>query len=229
MTQILGRIIVAAALFGVAWVSAGEATRLDATATAWQALATLDRDVPPPPAPPARLTGWLPAALRPAGDTGARQRATADYWVAHYDDLVRSRGGDPDPAVLHTAANAAYRLARRGGEVGTAAAARLDPVLDAYAAVLEADPAHADAAWNYEFVSRTRDVLASARLAGPRRTPSNTPGLAPPLPGATLHGVAGAPPPDARGEQFETIAPMDFGDREAQPEATPGTRLKRKG
>ena len=72
-------------------------------------------------------------------------------------------------------------------------------------------------------MARTRDVLASARLAGPRRTPPHTPGLAPPPPGATVHGVAGAPPPDVKGEAFETIAPMDFGDREAQPEPTPGT------
>jgi hypothetical protein len=130
---------------------------------------------------------------------------------------------------MHTAANAAYRLARLRRDVGTAAAERLDPVLEAYANVIKADPEHADAAWNYEFVSRTRDVLASARLSGPRRTPANTPGLAPPLPGATVHGVAGAPPPEIKSEQFETIAPMDFGDREAQPEPTPGTYIKRKG
>lgn len=228
MTHVLARVLVAAVLLLAAWVSGTEATRLESAADAWQALATLGRDVPAPAAP-SRLTGWLPAALRPVEDLGARQRATADYWVARYDDLVRTRGGDPDPAVMHTAANAAYRLARRGGDVGTAAAERLDPVLEAYVNVLKADPAHADAAWNYEFVSRTRDVLASARLAGARRTPPNTPGLAPPPPGATLHGAAGAPPPDVKSEQFETIAPMDFGDREAQPEPTPGTTIKRKG
>ena len=44
-----------------------------------------------------------------------------------------------------------------------------------------------------------------------------------------MHGVAGAPPPDVKAEEFETIAPMDFGDREAQHEATPGATIKRKG
>ena len=228
MTPLFGRVITAVVLFAGAWFSAAESTRLEATAAAWQELATLGREVPAPP-PPSRLTRWLPAALRPVEDLGARQRATADYWVATWDDLVRTRGGDPDPAVMHTAANAAYRLARVRGDVGTAAAERLDPVLEAYASVLKADPDDNDAAWNYEFVSRTRDVLATARLVGPRRTPPNTPGLAPPPPGATVHGTAGAPPPDIKSEQFETIAPMDFGDREAQPEPTPGTYIKRKG
>jgi hypothetical protein len=222
MTHLIGRALIVAALLTAAWVCAAESTRLETVAVAWQELATLGRDVPSP-APPSRLTRWLPAALRPATDVTLRQKATADYWVATWDDLVRSRGGDPDPAVMHTAANAAYRLARLRADVGTAAAERLDPVLEAYASVLKADPAHADAAWNYEFVSRTRDVLASARLSGPRRTPPNTPGLAPPPPGATVHGAAGAPPPEIKSEQFETIAPMDFGDREA------GTYIKRKG
>jgi len=228
MTPLLARVTIAVVFFVAAYVCGAESRRLEVAASAWQELATLGREVPAPP-PPSRLTRWLPAALRPVEDLGARQKATADYWVATWDDLVRTRGGDPDPAVMQTAANAAYRLARVRGEVGTAAAERLNPVLEAYAAVLKADPAAADAAWNYEFVSRTRDVLASARLSGPRRTPANTPGLAPPPPGATVHGVAGAPPPEIKSEQFETIAPMDFGDREAQPEPTPGTYLKRKG
>lgn len=228
MTHLLARVLVAVVLLGAAWAARAEARRLDATAEVWLELATLGHDVTVP-APPSRLTAWLPAALRPRVDDGASQRATADYWMARYDDLVRSRGGDPDPAVMLTAANAAYRLARQRGEVGTVAAARLDPVLEAYVAVLKADPARADAAWNYEFVSRTRDLLARARVAGARRAASTAPGLAPLAPGATVHGVAGALPPELKGEQFETIAPMDFGDREAQPEPTPGTYLKRKG
>ncbi len=228
MTHLFGRVMAALVLLAAAYVCGAQATRLERTAAAWQTLVTLGRDVPAPMAP-TRFERWLPEAWRPDTATVGYQQATADYWRASWDDLVRTRGGDPDPVVMHTAANAGYRLARREGEVGTAAAARLDAVLEAYASILEAEADHADAAWNYEFVARTRDVLASARLAGPRRTPPSTPGLAPPAPGASVHGVAGAPPPPVKGEQFETIAPMDFGDREAQPEPTPGTRLKRKG
>lgn len=228
MTNILGRLALAALLIAGAAVSWSQSKSLEATADVWQQLVMLQNDVPAPPAPSA-VTRWLPTALMPVADTGAEQKATGDYWLARYDDLVRTRGGDPNPLVRQTAANAAYRLARRDGEPGTAMAARLDAVLEAYAEVLKADPSHADAAWNFEFVARTRDVVARARAVGRGRTAPDTPGLAPPRGTATVHGAAGAPPPDAKTEEFETIAPMDFGDREAQPEATPGTTIKRKG
>jgi hypothetical protein len=130
---------------------------------------------------------------------------------------------------MFIAANAAYRLARQRAGVGTEAAARLDPVLEAYDAVLKAAPGHADAAWNFEFVSRARDVIARTRPAPRGRPAPETPGVADPSPALSVHGVPGAPPPEVKAEEFETIAPMDFGDREAQPEATPGTTIKRKG
>ena len=47
--------------------------------------------------------------------------------------------------------------------------------------------------------------------------------------GPTIHGGPGAPPPDAKTEEFQTIMPMEYGDREAQPEATPGVKRQRKG
>ncbi len=228
MSNILGRLVVAALLLGGAWLAAAESSRLQATADVWQQLVLLQNDVPAP-AEPAPLTRWLPAALRTADDIGARQKATGDYWLARYDELVRTRGGDPDPAVRLTAANAAYRLARRAGEPGTEMAARLDSVRDAYGDVLKGDPDNADAAWNYEFVARTRDVVARAKVAGRGRPAPGTPGLTVPTGALTVHGAPSAAPPDVKAEDFETIAPMDFGDREAQPEATPGTTLKRKG
>ena len=47
--------------------------------------------------------------------------------------------------------------------------------------------------------------------------------------GPTVHGSPGAPPPDAKMEDLQMIAPMEYGDREAQPEATPGGKRERKG
>jgi hypothetical protein len=180
------------------------------------------------PPPPPSGSAWLPAAWRP-DDAAPRLVATHDYWQRRFADLVRTRGGDPDPDVLFTAANAAYRMARQPGGVGTEAAARFDPVLEAYEAVLKAAPGHADAAWNYEFVSRARDVIARTRPAPRGRPAPETPGVADPPPALSVHGIPGGPPPEAKAEEFETIAPMDFGDREAQPEPTPGTTIKRKG
>ncbi len=227
MTGAIGRVIWAVLLAVVGLWSWREAARAESAAAAWRDLAGLGAGVHAPP-PPSAASRWLPAAWR-SDDSGARIVATHDYWQRRYDDLVRSRGGDPDPDVMFTAANAAYRLARQDGGVGTEAAARLDPVLEAYDAVLKASPGHADAAWNFEFVSRARDVLARTRPAARGRPAPETPGLANPSPALSVHGVPGAPPPEVKAEEFETIAPMDFGDREAQPEPTPGTTIKRKG
>jgi hypothetical protein len=112
---------------------------------------------------------------------------------------------------------------------------QLDGVLQAYAAVLKASPRNLDAAYNFEFVSRVRDQVAS--LPPPKPGKGEPPHAAPPmlpsprdLPlGPTVHGRPGAPPPDVKAEDFEILAPMEFGDREAQPEATPGGKLPRKG
>jgi|GEM_PF-1330056 len=231
MTNILGRLVMSALLIAGAVLCWAESRRLEAVAGVWQQLVMLQNDLAAPEAP-SRLTSlarWLPAALRTATDTGAQQKATGDYWLARYDDLVRTRGGSPDAAVRLAAVNAAYRVARRSGEPGMAMAAQLDAVREAYGEVLTLDPTNVDAAWNYEFVSRTRDVVARARVAGRTRPSADTPGLARPRGAVTVHGAASAPPPDVKAEEFETIAPMDFGDREAQPEATPGSTIKRKG
>ena len=76
---------------------------------------------------------------------------------------------------------------------------------------------------------RRPDIVARLRPMPPGRAAPVMIGLRPPAPGLSIHGLPGGPPPEAKGEAFETIAPMDFGDREAQPEATPGTAIKRKG
>jgi hypothetical protein len=227
MPTVAGRLVVAVvAGLAAAWCWQ-EAARADAVADAWRDLASLSADVRATPTP-SRLSRWLPAGWR-SDDPGPRLTATADYWQRRYDDLVRRRGGDPDPEVLMAAANAAYRAARAQGGVGSDAAGRLDGVLDAYEAVLKASPGHADAAWNFEFTARARDAIARTR-PGPRGRPAGAiAGLEDPPARQTVHGRPGAPPPEAKAEEFETIAPMDFGDREAQPEPTPGTRIKRKG
>jgi hypothetical protein len=137
-----------------------------------------------------------------------------------------------DPEVLLTAANAAFRVSEREAAAPQQQLVQqLDGVMQAYAAVLKASPRHADAAYNYEYVSRVRDKIAS-RVAG--KTPpvavAKARGRAGDLPeGNTIHGRPGGPPPDAPTEEFQVIAPMEYGDREAQPEATPGGKFQRKG
>ena len=94
-------------------------------------------------------------------------------------------------------------------------------------------PQQNEAAYNYELVARVRDGLARA-AAGKAKpdAPAALPARAQAgdLPaGPTLHGRPGAPPPEVKAEEFQIIAPMEFGDREAQPEPTPGGKLPRKG
>src|SRR6185503_1352735 len=106
-------------------------------------------------------------------------------------------------------------------------------VLQAYAAVLKAAPQHADAAYNYEFVARARDAMARAiptksKIDAAPVTTARAKGSDLPA-GPTVHGRPGAPPPEVKAEDFKIIAPMEFGDREAQPEPTPGGKLPRKG
>ncbi len=135
------------------------------------------------------------------------------------------------PTILLTAANAAYREAQRDPAVGPAAVQRLDGVLQAYASALKASPRNVEAAYNYEYVARIRDQVARSpqgRIAG--STAASGPVMGGDLPaGPTIHGGPGAPPPDAKMEELQTIAPMEYGDREAQPEATPGAKRERKG
>ncbi|MGE3512946.1 MAG: hypothetical protein AB7N65_29135, partial [Vicinamibacterales bacterium] len=93
-----------------------------------------------------------------------------------------------------------------------------------YADVLRADPGRADASFNYEYVARFRDRLAKLR---PRdRTPKNLFKADDPviesvdLPtGPTMYGRPGGPPPEIPGNQFKTIAPMPYDERE---ETDPG-------
>jgi hypothetical protein len=47
--------------------------------------------------------------------------------------------------------------------------------------------------------------------------------------GPTIHGRPGTHPQPSRGEEFEILTPMNYGDREAQPEPTPGVKLPKKG
>jgi hypothetical protein len=106
---------------------------------------------------------------------------------------------------------------------------KLDGVLQAYASALKASARDLDAAYNYEYVARVRDQVA--RSPGKMKlTPAPAAAMAGDLPaGATIHGKPGMPPPEAKMEDLEMLAPLEYGDREAQPEATPGAKRERKG
>lgn len=226
---VLVRMLIAGVLFTAAWLSWSEARLAARVADARQQMATLQFQIDDSLTPSASLFDYLPGEAGSLADDIRRIRARVAYWIGSYDDVIDERSEEVDLEVLWTRANAAFRASRRGPVAPQQQLVqRLDGVLQAYAAVLKAAPRHAEAAYNYEYVSRVRDQVAS-RV--PRKTPvAAVRTRAGDLPdGNTIHGVAGGPPPDAKTEQFQVIAPMEYGDREAQPEATPGGKIQRKG
>ncbi len=232
MKHLITRGVIAIVLLVAAWLSWSEATLAARVADARQQMATLQFTIDDGLAPSAALSDYLPGAQGRLADDIRRIRATTAYWIGAYDDVIEERSQELDPEVLLTAANAAFRASERDpGSSQQEQVQRLDGVLQAYAAVLKASPRHADAAYNYEYVSRVRDQEA-ARVAG--KTPpvavAAVRARAGDLPGGnTIHGRPGGPPPEAKAEEFQVIAPMEYGDREAQPEATPGGKIQRKG
>ena len=232
MRTVITRMLIASALAVAAWVSWSESTLAARVAGAKQDIATLDHGHLDALTPQSALSDYLPGDRRRLSDEVRVAKATVAYWLGRYSAVAAdTNDGRADADILLAAANAAYREAQQDPAVGPAAAQRLDGVLQAYASALKASPRNMEAAYNYEYVARLRDHVARS----PQERIATSPVPAGPvmggdLPaGATIHGGPGAPPPDAKMEEIQTIAPMEYGDREAQPEATPGAKRERKG
>jgi hypothetical protein len=218
MRATIFRLIVAGGLAAGAWLTWVEADASDRRADAKQRIVTLQY-----------------AEVEP--DVDAATSATVAYWLGQYGNVVAETGGDSgaaDAEVLRTAANAAFRDNQRdipgtGSREPGAVVQRLDAVLQAYASALKASPRDVEAAYNYEYVARVRDQVARSQ-GKVKLTPAPVAARAGDLPaGPTIHGKPGTPPPEAKMEDLEMLAPMEYGDREAQPEATPGVKRERKG
>ncbi len=241
MKTVITRMLIALVFAIAAWLSWSEAKLAARVADAKQDIATFNHDALDALTPQAALSDYLPGDRRRLSDDIRIAKATVAYWLGRYGAVAADTGaGQADAAVLLTAANAAYREAQRDPAVGPAAVQRLDGVLQAYASALKAaGPAWragasakaAEAAYNYEYVARIRDQVARSPQGRIARSPAAAgPVMGGDLPaGPTIHGGPGAPPPDAKMEELQMIAPMEYGDREAQPEATPGAKRERKG
>lgn len=236
MKTMVGRLAIAAALGVAAWLSWSEAKLAARVADAKQQIATLQYGEVDEALPAgASLSDYLPGGQPRLADEVRVAKANVAYWLGRYN-RVTAGGGDVavDADVLLIAANAAFRESRRSAAAGQAAVQQLDGVLQAYASAMKAAPragVGAEAAFNYEYVARIRDQIARAPQGKPVKSgPPPAPAMAGDLPaGPTIHGRPGMPPPDAKMEELQMLAPMEFGDREAQPEATPGAKRERKG
>lgn len=138
------------------------------------------------------------------------RRAAIRYWQADYPslatDVKTSTDGRVDPDLQFLVANAMYRMAQAGPQDKATILKALDGIIRAYNEVLQASDGHRDAAFNYEYIVRLRDEVAS----GKRKM---LPGAG--MPGneledkANLHGKPGAPPPDAKLKDFQIHIPME--------------------
>jgi len=169
-------------------------------------------------------------------------RATADYWRGGYTAMApqarpsADAGGtatESDPRVLLLSANAAFRASQMDTD-RAGALRKVDAVIKNYADVIRSSPANMDAAYNYEYAIRIRDVMnkvkgapaAKARAAAP--APAETaPGDLPA--GATLHGRPGGPPPASDMSQFKIVIPKRGDERKENPEAGKGGTKVRRG
>ena len=212
MRPLIVRLIVATILGVASWLSWSEAKLAARRADATEHIVTL------------RLTEI-------DRDLDSHATAIAAYWLGRYDEAIPDTNDRAvDAVVLLTAANAAFRQSERQRATGPAAIQQLDGVLNAYASALKASPRNIEAAYNYEFVARYRDRVARSQGKGIKMPTAPATAMAGDLPaGPTIHGQPGAPPPDAKMEELQMLAPMEYGDREAQPEATPGAKRERKG
>jgi hypothetical protein len=230
------RMVVAVVLAIAAWLSWSESRLAAHVAAARQSIATFDYTAVDALEPSRGLSDYFPVA-RPLADDIHIAKATQAYWMGRYE-AVAVDSGEADAEMLLAAANAAYRASMRALGTGPSAAQKLDGVLQAYALAMKAvteDEGGAtarEAAYNYEFVARLRDQVARGPRGKAAATarPAGAPVMGGDLPaGPTIHGGPGGPPPDAKTEEFQIIMPMEYGDREAQPLATPGARRERKG
>jgi len=241
MRKAAGVFLFAIALFAAGAVCWAEARLARRMALAHERLATLQYDAGDDVDEAMTKVSRLPW---PGGLPGAdieRHRATVSYWRSEYRDLMGSlpsAGGNvteesSNPEVLLVAANAAFRASQAGAADRAATLDRLDRVIQAYADVLRLAPDTADASFNYEYVSRFRDVVARSKpqdrgARGEKPAPAAA-GLAADLPaGPTVHGHPGGPPPSTGMDRFRTITPMRFDEREEGDPGRGGPR-RRKG
>ena len=225
------RLAIAIAFAVAAWLSWAEAKFADRVGDARQQIVTLRyADVAADLSGGTPLSSYLPQQRRRSNEARL-VTSTVAYWLGRYDEVRADVDDeDVDAEALLMVANAAFRDAQREPGAGSAAVQQLDGVLNAYASALKAAPRHVEAAYNYEFVARYRDQVARAQGKGVKPPAPPAAAMAGDLPaGATIHGRPGAPPPEAKMEELQMLAPMEYGDREAQPDATPGGKRERKG
>jgi hypothetical protein len=238
MRALIPRLLVAVILFALAGLAWREAALARRVASAHSRLATLHFDAEDGIAESESPLSRLAVPMMSLDDEIREHRAHSGYWRTRADHsadaapavpLPGARGGNKseasdagDPEVMFVATNIAFRAATRQTTDRPRTVERLDTVIQAYGEVLRAAPANVDAAYNYEYAVRMRDIIARGKntsAKGRKPIDDELGGSVDLPPGPTIHGRPGGPPPEIPGDQFRTIAPMPYEERE---ESDPG-------
>ena len=240
MRSAVAGILIALVLFAAAAIARSEATVARQLAGAHERLSTLKFDLDDGIEEDASVLGRVPLPIASVTAELPEHRAKVAYWRSSYRELQSAapiagsnNRTQANPEVMLVAANAAFRTSMSDPADRAGTVERLDRVMQAYADVLRADPDNSDASYNYEYVARFRDAFAKTK--GSRQTkeaPRRTDGeldVSVDLPiGPTVHGRPGGPPQDLPMQQFRTVTPMRFEERE-ELEPGRGPRPRRRG
>ena len=164
--------------------------------------------------PGGRIASLMPGAGRSSADRKSVE-TTAAYWRGDYEAVA----DNTDAKLL--AANAAYRNMRKAGGSWQAVVGRMDTLVKQYAEILRDDPNNMEAAFNYEYIVRLRQVIAARKQPVSPVDASDA--------GLTIHGFAGAPPEEADMKKFKMIVPMRPDERLEAEKAGKGTTKVKKG
>ena len=170
---------------------------------------------------------WIPwIANGPLADVRTR-RAAIRYWSGQYDRIIADQ---PDPVVTIESSNidlqliVANALYRRETEKSKndqrATLDALQAATGAYLTVLKNATRSEAAAYNYEYVVRTREDIDKGRRA-PELTDKAEDGPA---------GKKGGPPPaDPAKKDFKLLVPLEPGEMDKGLEPGKGGKIERKG
>lgn len=207
---IIALLLVAAG--AVLWRSSEAERRL---AAAERDLVTLRYDAAAAAAaqPGGRLANLMPGAGSATAEAKTVE-ATAGYWQGNYEAVAENA----DAKLL--AANAAYRNMRKTGGSWQAVVGRMDTLVKQYAEILRDDPSNSEAAFNYEYVVRLRQVIAARKQPVAPFDATDS--------GLSIHGFAGAPPEASDMKKFKMIVPMRPDERlEAEKAGKGATKVKK--
>ena len=213
---LLGAICLAAGMLDRGVVSAQREFAAQRYERADAALETAERDL--------RYGRWIPWIGGALNDVRTRRAATR-YWSGQYDRIVSDRS---DPATLSSdsidlqliVANAVYRRGQPTATDRRTAVEALQAAANAYLTVLKNSPRNEVAAYNYEYVVRTREDIDKGRRA-PELTDKADDGPA---------GRRGAPPPqNPTKRDLKLLVPLEPGEIDKGLEPGKGGAIERKG